>query len=289
MRAAEVAPLQIAMFCNPRFDHGPADWHRDITSCREGPLEGLFTDFIANPPAYVQWNIALFDDDVLWLLPGSHRRFNTDAENKQLSISENKPLDGGIPIELKAGDGVVYMNTILHWASNYSTKLRRTLQFVYRAFGNGILPHVHWYTWQPEVIDRLPATLAARFEHFLELKQHERDLMEQIFRAIINKDKEMFHKNLATLHSGQEGRMTCLVLLSKQAWKLRLHPNDPMRDRFTERERELLWQRFVHLDGLLQTHSPQLVPGFQNKEPTRYIFNEMPDFDVNDFVASWDS
>ena len=114
MQSEEVALLQFGMFCNPRVDHEPWDWHRDIRSWREGPLEGLFTDFLANPPAYTQWNIALYDDGVLWVIPGSHRRFNTEAENEQLSRSEHEPVDGGIPVELKAGDGVVYLNTILH-------------------------------------------------------------------------------------------------------------------------------------------------------------------------------
>ena len=288
MQSEEVAPLQFGMFCNPRVDHGPWDWHRDIRSWREGPLEGLFTDFLANPPAYTQWNIALYDDGVLWVIPGSHRRFNTEAENEQLSRSEHERVGGGIPVELKAGDGVVYLNTILHWGSNYSTKLRRTLQYTYRAFGNGVYPHAHSYVWRPELVDRLPAHLATKFQHFLQLEHHEHDLIERIFRAIISKDGTTFRQRLAELHAREEGRMTCLVLLSKRARSVAHSPREPMRDRFTVAERELLWQRFIPLDGLLQTDSPQLVPGFQNKEPTPYIFNEMPDWDVDDFVISWD-
>jgi len=53
-------------------------------------------------------------------------------------------------------------------------------------------------------------------------------------------------------------------------------------------ERELLWQRSIVLDQVLQSDKPQLVPGFQNKEPTPYTFNEMPDFDLDNFVTSWD-
>ena len=99
-------------------------------------MEAYYSDFIANPPSYVQWNIALYDDAVFWLVPGSHRRFNTEAENRQLAASEYHPIDGSVPIELEAGDGIVYLTPILHWGSNYSTKLRRTLQYTYRAFSN---------------------------------------------------------------------------------------------------------------------------------------------------------
>ena len=37
----------------------------------------------------------------------------------------------------------------------------------------------------------------------------------------------------------------------------------------------------------LQVDEPNLVPGFQEREPTTYNFNEMPAMDVNEFVASW--
>ena len=61
-------------------DHGPSGWHRDIEPNRDGPLSGLQADMAANGVGTVQWNIALYDDDVLWIVPGSHRRRNTDAE-----------------------------------------------------------------------------------------------------------------------------------------------------------------------------------------------------------------
>jgi len=77
----------------------------------------------------IQWNVPLYDDSVLWVVPGSHRRPNTQAENKQLLADRTVPLPSSIPVELKAGDGVCYTNTILHWGSDYSTKLRRTIPF----------------------------------------------------------------------------------------------------------------------------------------------------------------
>ena len=131
------------------------------------------------------------------------------------------------------------------------------------------------------------AHLAVKFEHFLELERGELALIERIFRTIIGLDEGGFRQGLAELHPRVEGRMTCLVLLSKRAKNIRYKPREPMHNRFTEPERKLLWQRFLPLDSALQTDSPQLVPGFQNKEPTPYIFNEMPAFDIDDFVASW--
>ena len=115
------------LMCSPQRDHGPAHWHRDVHPIDMAPMASLQADFLENGPKYLQWNISLYDDDVLWVVPGSHRRLNTEEENRQLLKNPRVPLPGGIPVELKGGDGVAYSNYILHWGSNYSTKLRRAI------------------------------------------------------------------------------------------------------------------------------------------------------------------
>jgi ectoine hydroxylase-related dioxygenase (phytanoyl-CoA dioxygenase family) len=287
MQCQDIAPTQFGMFCNPRQDHGPADWHRDIRPPVHGNVESHFTDFLANPPHYTQWNIALYDDDVLWVIPSSHRRFNTEAENKQLAHSEHEPVDGGIPIDLKAGDGVVYLTPILHWGSNYSTRHRRTMQFAYRGFNNGSLTHAYHLHWMPDIIDRLPEHLSARFRRFLELKENEYDLMERTFRSMIAKDQATFLERLVALHSDTVGRMSCVLHLCKIAQGQIRQTRGPLGCRFTQEQAELLWQRFVIFDRLLQVDEPYLIPGFQTKEPSTYNFNEMPAMNVEQFIASW--
>ena len=37
------------------------------------------------------------------------------------------PVPGWVQTNLRAGDGVVYILPLLHWGSNYSTRLRRTI------------------------------------------------------------------------------------------------------------------------------------------------------------------
>ena len=113
--------------CSPIRDYGPAAWHRDVHPVDMAPMHTLQMDMLENRPRYLQWNIPLYDDDVFWVVPGSHRRLNTDAENRQLLDNPRVPLTNSIPLELKAGDGVVYSNFLPHWGRNYSTKLRRTL------------------------------------------------------------------------------------------------------------------------------------------------------------------
>ena len=83
----------------------------------------------------------LYDDNVLWVVPGSFRRPNTEAENRQLRENPRMPLPGGIPVELNAGDGVVYINLNHHWGSNYSAGLRRTIHGGYRSVGGPLYPY----------------------------------------------------------------------------------------------------------------------------------------------------
>ena len=59
--------------------------------------------------------------------------------------------------------------------------------------------------------------------------------------------------------------------------------------RFTMAESDLLWRRFAVMDDRLKSDEDQYVPGFQTG-PTKYIFYEMPaNFEVEDFIASWNS
>ena len=139
MQAPEACPTLMALMCSPVRDHGPASWHRDIDPVHQAPLRGMQMDVVDNAPAYVQWNIPLYDDSVFWVVPKSHKRPNTAVENRHLATKGREPIPGGMPVELKAGDGIVYIHMMLHWGSNYSAKLRRTVHLGYRSFGGTCL------------------------------------------------------------------------------------------------------------------------------------------------------
>ena len=127
LSGTEAVPMHMMMMCNPRTDHGPAKWHRDIGQLEVAPLWLLQEELAETGPRYLQWNLPLYDDDVLWVVPGSHRRLNTPEEDRQLAEDPRSPLPGGMRVELKAGDGLIYYHSMLHWGSNYSPKLRRTV------------------------------------------------------------------------------------------------------------------------------------------------------------------
>ena len=298
---AEVAGITGFMFlCSPTTDRGPANWHRDIHPIDQAPLGGLEMDLLNNAPGYVQWNIPLYDDEVLWVVPQSHRRANTDEENRCLLDDAHKPLPNSIPVTLKAGDGVVYTNTILHWGSDYSARLRRTIHLGYRSFGGPIFPYVNRLIRDLSFTACLSPDAQAVFQDMKRRYEEEAHALETTFRAIINKDESAFLDGLARLHPGEAGRVVCLILLSKQVYKMRTgtHParegyggdisyDEDLKPRFTDQELDTLWQRFATLDKKIQSDREMYVPGFQSG-PMHYYFNEMPeDFGVEAFISSW--
>ena len=315
LRDRHAALSMMFLMCNPETHYGPDLWHRDHRHGPDShaPLAGLQTDMLANGPGSVQWNIPLYDDDVLWIVPGSHRRLNTARENGELLKDPRAPLSSGMQVKLEAGDGVMYINTNLHWPSNYSTKLRRVIHLGYRSFGGQLYPYASRFYWEPSFVKHLSAEARATFQRFTESAAREHDRIEAFFRAMLAKDVDGFREALAVLHPGATGRMVGVVLLSKLATMIRtlkrpevaglpereraaavgeepfsIRNFDDLAQRFTAAEAKLLGRQFATLDAKLQTETNQFVPG-SSSNPTRYAREEMPaDFDVDEFIASWD-
>ena len=294
------------LMCSPARDHGPAAWHRDIHPIDMAPLANLQADLLENGPRYLQWNIPLYDDNVLWVVPGSHRRLNTEAENQQLLQDNTKPLPGSIPVELKAGDAVVYINLLFHQGNNYSTKLRRTIHGGHSIWGQIRDMEFSKFLSSPgrEIAEREPERIGKLL-----------DATEAALRSVMAKDARSYHGALETLQpgAGEEGKMVLTIYLSKIALFIHYLKNqdgndlaEPLRqravrphaitlhwgpqfaDRFTDEEADVLQQRFAALDAKLQAEKEHFVPGFQS-QPMRYFFNEMSEnFDLDDFIASWD-
>jgi len=310
----DVGLKQMILLCNPGVAHGPDLWHRDVSHgpTNNAPLAGLQADMRANGPGSVQWNIPLYDDDVLWVVPGSHRRLNTARENQELLKDPRARLSNCTQVRLKAGDGVMYINTILHWPSNYSTRLRRIIHLRYTSFGGQLYPYGSRFLWEPGFVKHLSAEGQAGFHRFIELAEREDDWIEAFYRAILDQDPEAFRQALALLHPGDTGRLVCIVLLSKLARRMGALKspqlaNLPERERaaavgeqpfsisnleslarrFTAAEAKLLGQRLAPLDARLQLETEHFVPSLASK-PTRYSQEHMPPgFDLDDFIASW--
>ncbi|KAF1809276.1 phytanoyl-CoA dioxygenase [Eremomyces bilateralis CBS 781.70] len=98
-------------------------WHRDDippTATVEEELKRL------NEPAWhAQWNLALYDDRSLVVVPESHRRARTEAERNADPYESN--MLGQKIVEIKAGDVMFYDNNILHRGVYDATVERMTL------------------------------------------------------------------------------------------------------------------------------------------------------------------
>ncbi|KAK7520936.1 phytanoyl-CoA dioxygenase family protein [Phyllosticta citriasiana] len=93
-------------------------WHRDDVPASldaAGEARALGLDERGNKhatPAHAQWNLALYDDESLVVVPGSHRRPRTDEERAADPFAPD--LSGMRHVRLGPGDVVFYDNNILH-------------------------------------------------------------------------------------------------------------------------------------------------------------------------------
>ena len=295
----EVGIHQLQLMCNPVSDHpGGTGWHRDSSPEFDIPLEGVQQDMLRNGPGYVQWNIPLYDDNVLWVVPGSNRKPTTSEQLAHLQRDRLSPPPGGIPVELKAGDGVVYVNHMLHSGSNYGTTLRRTIHLGYQSFGGNMLRYFHLW-WDPSIIDKLPKSISKPFKQWMRAKEHQHDLIESAYRGMLDRDVSKFTASLKALHSAEPWRMACLVLLCKIAKTIVIgqptgtsQPKDHylyenVARRFTKTEIDEVWTRFGPLEERLRGEPEEAKPG-DPRSVTNYRAYEMPGgYDIQDFVNSW--
>ena len=305
LNVADGAVTEMMMMCNPVRDHGPAKWHRDLHPIDTAPLQGYIDDILEGGPRYVQWNIPLYDDSVLWVIPGSHLRLNTPEENELLLADPCRPLPNGVQTHLEAGDGVVYILPILHWGSNYSPKMRRTIH-------GGFSTHtsIDDLSFTDHISPQAQEAFARWNDRSDQIKQHTEDAL----RAVLSRDGTAYLSTLDRLHPerAEKGRILSTVFLCKAALAIRLHKDPPLQgiaedlqrrllgthpitlnwepkfaERFTSDEARLLWDRFSPLEALLQSDEEHFVPGFQSI-PMKHYFNEMPsDYSTADFIASW--
>lgn len=152
------------LLVNPEKHHFALAWHRDDVRPDVSNDEEMIR--LAQPAYGVQWNAALYDDDCLFIVPGTHTRTRTEPErianakpppppvavkraatgggghDVQSSIAGDQTsssINGDWSIDppstlrltLKAGQTVFYSQRILHRASYLPTKKRATLHGCY--------------------------------------------------------------------------------------------------------------------------------------------------------------
>lgn len=98
-------------------------WHRDDIPAEATPEEEM--ERLGRPAFHAQYNLALWEDESLVVVPGSHRRPRTDAERGADPFE--KVLPGQLIVALGPGDIAFYNNNVLHRGVYDSTKDRLTL------------------------------------------------------------------------------------------------------------------------------------------------------------------
>ncbi|KAL8764374.1 MAG: hypothetical protein Q9184_000079 [Pyrenodesmia sp. 2 TL-2023] len=98
-------------------------WHRDDIPPSASIEEEQRR--LEEPAWHAQWNLALYDDDSLIVVPGSHKRARTEEERTAEPYAKDMP--GQLVVTLKAGDMVFYDNNILHRGAYDSERERMTL------------------------------------------------------------------------------------------------------------------------------------------------------------------
>jgi hypothetical protein len=191
-------------------------------------------------------DLPLFDDDVLRIVPGSHLRPATDAEDSVLRRESDwgkthchASLPGELHVQLRAGDGVAcecserpcalcsplishrllptdVSPTILHWGSSYTPRMRRT---IHGGFSVGMTS-----VCRPALLRHLSGSALEKFERWHARSQHLVELEEATLRAALSGSQEQYRAAMAELvpgARGTHGRRHSTVLLSKAARRIK--------------------------------------------------------------------
>ncbi|KAJ4263876.1 hypothetical protein NW762_005913 [Fusarium torreyae] len=98
-------------------------WHRDDIPAEASEDEEM--ERLGKHAYHAQYNFALWEDDSLIVVPGSHKRGRTSTERNADPFA--KSLPGQLIVKLQPGDIVFYNNNILHRGAYSSGKERMTL------------------------------------------------------------------------------------------------------------------------------------------------------------------
>ncbi len=154
-------------------------WHRDIIQIPEEQIDPrIFSKQWRHNN--IQGNLAINPDSCLWAVPGSHSRPNTPEENEAFAGSKHyAPADnvmpGGVPIELKPGQIVLYNNNLIH--RGYCDILKSPRRTIHLGFHSAKYPPTwHFYLFDDskftqEYINSLSPEIQEMVEQYLDLKK----------------------------------------------------------------------------------------------------------------------
>ena len=141
-----------SLFMNPQIHSQDGNWHRD--SQFHHPDEDEEQAAIAAGGELgrsVQLQIALAPSDDVEVVPGSHKRWDTEAEytiprGDEQNNSRSNSMPGARRVALEAGDAVAFNPLALHRGRYHADKRRRTLMSTYTS---ATYPRFDYFSDQP--------------------------------------------------------------------------------------------------------------------------------------------
>ena len=141
-----------SLFMNPQQDGQDGNWHRDSQFHHPDEEEEKQTVAAGGDLGHsVQLQIALVPSDDIEVVPGSHRRWDTDEEYAIRRADEQKnsrsnAMPGALRVALEPGDAVAFNPLALHRGRYHADKRRRTLMLTYTSATH---PRFDYFSDQP--------------------------------------------------------------------------------------------------------------------------------------------
>jgi ectoine hydroxylase-related dioxygenase (phytanoyl-CoA dioxygenase family) len=124
-------------------------WHRDVIQIPQEQIDEAAIYRAERFHNSVQINLPLVEDDTLWVVPGSHRRPNTEAERAAFAGSKHyAPMDarmpGAVNVRMRPGQAALYNNNLIHTGQQERFRMpRRSLHLGYHCAAKP--PTWHFY------------------------------------------------------------------------------------------------------------------------------------------------
>ena len=164
-----------SLFFNPSSIDLDGNWHRDSQfSARDDEAEKAMLMAAGDDGSGMQFQIALVPSDDIEIVPGSHLRWDTDAEytiRKAEGGKNNRSnhMPGALRVHQEAGDAILFNPMALHRGRYRSGILRRTLMLTYTKTSEpwfDFFSNQPWFS-QPGYLSQLSADTRAFFEPFV--------------------------------------------------------------------------------------------------------------------------
>ncbi|MFI6991745.1 phytanoyl-CoA dioxygenase family protein [Nonomuraea wenchangensis] len=136
-------------------------WHRDYGEHDHYHPEGV--------PTHAHFNLCLWDDSSLRIVPGSHRRPLTLAEDALRRAKSADPIENEQVIRCKAGDMLIMNAHLLHRAACSAGTPRGVIHIELQAYREPTGGHGSWrYMREPGFLSRMPPTVRELMRNAIE-------------------------------------------------------------------------------------------------------------------------